>query len=79
MLPHRHALSLAVADPEGVLGATLCMLSCALASGSAHLLPQVAANLAWLSGNPRIGAELRVVCHRLWEHWESASQQPKTH
>lgn len=62
-------------DAEQVLGATLCMLSCALSSGSPYHLARITANLEWLAASPAIGADLRLACRRLGQHWDGVCAQ----
>jgi hypothetical protein len=57
-------------DPMGVIGATLCMLSCSLQSGTTLHLPKIIANFAWLSERSDLGQELQVCCRRLGIHFE---------
>lgn len=67
------------ADPQAVIGATLCMMSCTMQSGCAIYLPRIARNLAWLSKRTSLDPYFRRLCDRLSDHWEQASQQLPPH
>jgi hypothetical protein len=57
-------------DPHGVIGATFCMMSCSMQSGSPLHLRRIVNNLAWLAAHPKVGNDLRLCCGRLHDHWE---------
>jgi hypothetical protein len=84
MLAKSNLYSLAYTnDPAPVIGGTLCLMSCALASqlnaapanDAAGVNPfyvkRIADNLALLADNASLDANFRRVCRRLFEHWES--------
>jgi hypothetical protein len=70
-------------DPAPVIGGTLCLMSCALASqlnaalanDAAGVNPfyvkRIADNLALLADNASLDVNFRRVCRRLFEHWEA--------
>lgn len=58
------------ADPQAVLGATLCMMSCTMQSGCKIYLPRIVENLEWLAALKAFDEDFRRLCRRLSEHWE---------
>ncbi len=63
------------ADPQAVLGATLCMMSCTMQSGCQIYLRKIAENLEWLSALKTFDENFRRLCRRLALHWESEADQ----
>jgi hypothetical protein len=61
------------ADPFAVLGSTLCLMSCTMASGCTLYLPRIAENLDWLAARQGLDADFRRLCRRLAEHWDAAT------
>ena len=62
------------ADPQAIIGATLCMMSCTMQSGCGIYLPRIARNLEWLSNRATLDQNFRRLCDRLSLHWEQAAQ-----
>lgn len=58
-------------DPQTLISATFCLMSCVMQSGSAYYLPTIADKLDTLANDPRVDASFRRVCLRLCQHWES--------
>ncbi len=63
------------ADPQAVLGATLCMMSCTMQSGCQIYLRSIAENLEWLSAIKTLDENFRRLCRRLAIHWETEAAQ----
>ncbi len=59
------------ADPQAVLGATLCMMSCTMQSGCKIYLPRIVENLEWLAALKAFDEDFRRLCRRLSAHWET--------
>ncbi len=62
-------------DPQAVLGATLCMMSCSMQSGCRIYLVRIAENLEWLGALKTLDADFRRLCRRLAAHWEAEAAQ----
>jgi hypothetical protein len=58
------------AEPEALVAGTLCLMSCAGASGAPLFVRRIVANLEKLAGHPRVTLEMRTVCRRLALQWE---------
>ncbi|MBL8525932.1 MAG: hypothetical protein JNN20_19785 [Betaproteobacteria bacterium] len=57
---------------EAVLAGTLCLMSCAMQSGSTRYLAKIVDNLDVLAACPELSREMRCVCRRLAGHWQCA-------
>ncbi len=64
-------------DPQAVLGATLCMMSCSMQSGCRIYLVRIAENLEWLGALKSLDANFRRLCRRLAAHWEAEAAQSR--
>lgn len=62
-------------DPQAVLGATLCMMSCSMQSGCRIYLARIAENLEWLGARKSLDDDFRRLCRRLAAHWEAEAAQ----
>ncbi len=58
-------------DPQAVLGATLCMMSCTMQSGCQIYLTRIADYLEWLGALKSLDEKFRRLCRRLAAHWEA--------
>ena len=66
------------ADPSAALVAgTLCLMSCFAQHPLAIYAERVAANLARLAAEPLLTPELRTVCRRLGERWDTIGQDAR--
>lgn len=63
------------ADPQAVLGATLCMMSCSMQSGCKIYLRRIVQNLEWLAAVQALDQDFRRLCRRLADHWDAVVEQ----
>jgi hypothetical protein len=63
------------ADPQAVLGATLCMMSCSMQSGCTIYLGRIVENLEWLAAAQPFDKDFRRLCRRLAAHWDAVVEQ----
>ena len=67
-----------VSDPSAALVAgTLCLMSCFAQHPLAIYAERVAANLARLAAEPLLTPEMRTVCRRLGERWDTIGQEAR--
>lgn len=57
---------------EAVVAGTLCLMSCAMQSGSTIYVKKIVDNLDVLASCPSLSCEMRRVCRRLAGHWQCA-------
>lgn len=57
---------------EAVMAGTLCLMSCAMQTGSLMYVRKIVDNLDILSACPTLSGEMRSVCRRLAGHWQCA-------
>jgi hypothetical protein len=58
-------------NPNTVIAATFCMMSCTIESGCTLYLPRIADNLDWLSDRQCFDTHFRRLFARLAAHWEA--------
>jgi hypothetical protein len=63
------------ADPQAVLGATLCMMSCSMQSGCTIYLCRIVENLEWLAAAQLFDKDFRRLCRRLAAHWDAVVER----
>lgn len=57
--------------PEAVIAGTLCLMSCYVQHPVPIYAERVAANLILMAGFATLSPELRTICRRLAERWDS--------
>lgn len=57
---------------EAVVAGTMCLMSCAMQTGSMMYVRKIVDNLDLLSSCPNLSCEMRSVCRKLACHWQGA-------
>ena len=57
---------------EAVVAGTMCLMSCAMQTGSLMYVKKIVDNLELLSSSPNLSCEMRSVCRKLACHWQCA-------
>ena len=57
---------------EAILAGTMCLMSCAMQTGSMMYVKKIVDNLDLLSSSRNLSREMRSVCRKLACHWQCA-------
>ena len=57
---------------EAVVAGTMCLMSCAMQTGSMMYVRKIVDNLDLLASSANLSGEMRSVCRKLAGHWQCA-------